>query len=83
MAEREEEPDADRASALLHELARRIVDRGDMVGVDGVAQTERIGEEGRTEQDGVAVKGDEGPDPNRDIGGDEKGGKSDQATANG
>ena len=41
--EREEEADAQRALALVHELARRVVDRADVVGVEGVAQPERVG----------------------------------------
>ena len=38
MAEREEEADRDRPLALLHQLARDVVDGGDVIGVDGVAQ---------------------------------------------
>ena len=44
MAEREEEPDRERLLALLHQLAHDIVDGGDVVGVEGVAQAEHIGE---------------------------------------
>ena len=45
VAQREEEPDAQRPLALAHELARRVVDRRDVVGVEGVAQPERVGRE--------------------------------------
>ena len=44
VAEREEEADAHRALAVLQELARRVVDRGDVVGVEGVTQAERVRE---------------------------------------
>ena len=53
VAQREEEPDADGSLAVLHELAGRVVDRRDVVGVDGVAETERVGQEGRREHDRV------------------------------
>ena len=45
VAQREEEPDAQRPLALAHELARRVVDRRDVVGVERVAQPERVGRE--------------------------------------
>ena len=41
--EREPEADAQRALALAHQLAGRVVDRGDVVGVERVAQPERVG----------------------------------------
>ena len=41
--EREEQPDAERPAAVRHELARRVVDRRDVVGVERVAQPERVG----------------------------------------
>ena len=40
MTEREEEADADRPLAVVHQLARDVVDRGDMVGVDRVTEAE-------------------------------------------
>ena len=45
--EREEEADAQRPLALAHQLARRVVDRGDVVGVERVAQAERVGGDAR------------------------------------
>ena len=33
--------------ALLHELARHIVDGRDVVGIEGVAKTEAVGQESR------------------------------------
>ncbi len=56
MAEGEREADANRLLPLLHELARRFVDGGDMVGVSRVPQAERLGGERGTEQDGVVVQ---------------------------
>ncbi len=72
MAEREEEADADRPLALLHQLARHVVDRRDMVGIDGVAQTERIGQESGADQHGIVAKCDQRPDPRQNIGGDQQ-----------
>ena len=40
--EREEEADAQRPLALAHELARRVVDRRDVIGVERVAQPQRV-----------------------------------------
>ena len=49
VTEREEEADADWTLALLHQLAGDVVDRGDMIGVDRVAQAERIGQQRRAQ----------------------------------
>ena len=57
----------------LHQLARHVVDRGDVVGVDGVAQAEAVGEEGRAEQDGMVAERDQRPDPGQHIGEEEDG----------
>ena len=72
MAEREEEADADRPLALLHQLARHIVDRRDVVGIDGVAKPERIGQEGGADQHRIIVKRDQRPNPGQHIGGDQQ-----------
>src|SRR5947209_19702549 len=40
MTEREKEPDGDRSFPFLHKLAYHIVDRRDVIGVDGVTQAE-------------------------------------------
>ena len=63
VAEREHEADGDGALAFLHELARDVVDGGDVVGVDGVAQAEAVGEEGGAEQQRIVAEGDDGPEP--------------------
>ena len=67
MAEREEQADGDRPLALLHEFARGIVDGGDMVGVDRVAQAEGIGEQAEPSRTGWSREGREGPDPGQDY----------------
>jgi hypothetical protein len=43
--------DPDWPLAVLHELARGVVDRGDVVRIDGVTETERVGEERGREHD--------------------------------
>ena len=48
---------------FLHELARHIVDRGDVVGVESVPQPEAVGEGGRAEQHRIVVEGDDRPEP--------------------
>ena len=73
MPEREEEADRDRPLALLHQLARHIVDRGDMVGIDRMAQPEAIGQHRGADQDRLMRERDEGPDPGGQIAGNEKG----------
>jgi hypothetical protein len=45
VAEREEEADCDRPLALLHQLAGDVVDRGDVIRVDRVPQSEAIGDQ--------------------------------------
>jgi hypothetical protein len=48
---------------LLHQLAGNIVDRRDMVGVDRVAQAERVGKQRRPEQDRPIAQDGERPKP--------------------
>ena len=67
VAERKEKADANRTLALLHELAGDVVDRRDMVGVDCVAQAERIGQQRRAEEDRPRFKDDERPEPDDNI----------------
>ena len=42
MTQREKEPDTDRLLSALQQLARRVVDRRDVVGVERVAKAERV-----------------------------------------
>ncbi len=72
MAEREEESDADRALALLHQLARDVVDGGDMIGIDGMARAEAVGQQRGAEQDGITAKRGERPGPGEKIGRNEE-----------
>ena len=44
MRKREEKADTERALSFLEQLARRVVDRRDVIGVEGVTQTEGVGE---------------------------------------
>ena len=67
MAEREKEADADRAFALLHQLAGDIVDGRDVIGVHGVAQAEAVSQQCRTEQHRFVAKHTQGPRPDADI----------------
>jgi hypothetical protein len=46
---------------LLHQLARRIIDGRDMIGIDGVAQTKSIGEKRQPKQHGMTAQRDETP----------------------
>ena len=44
VAEREEEADAERSLALVDQLAGRVVDGRDVIGVEGVAHAQGVGE---------------------------------------
>jgi hypothetical protein len=58
MTQRKKTPDCDRAFALLHELARDVIDCGDMVRIHGVTQPKPVCEQGRPQQHGMAMKSD-------------------------
>ena len=62
----------ERALALLHQLARHIVDGGDVVGVDRVAQPEAVGQERGAEQHRIVVERAQRPGPGRHVGGDQQ-----------
>jgi hypothetical protein len=47
MAQRKEEPDSNWPLALLHQFARDIVDRGDVVGIDRIPQPKAASDERR------------------------------------
>src|SRR6202041_804035 len=68
MSQSKEEADRDRTLALLHQLARDVVDRGDVVGIDGVTKPEAIGQHGGSDQNRLPRERDESPDPGRQIG---------------
>ena len=52
-----------------------------MIGVDRVAQAERIGKQRRSEQDRLITEGDERPEPDENIAADQDGIDSDQPAA--
>src|SRR5207248_62237 len=54
VAEGEEEAGAERAFPVLQQLPRGVVDRRDVIGVEGVSQTERVSERGEARQRRVA-----------------------------
>jgi len=62
-ADREPEADCHRALAGLHQLAGHVVDGGNVVGVDGVAQAEAVGDQGGAEQDWLLMELPKGPNP--------------------
>ncbi len=55
VAEGEEEPDRQRPLAVGHQLAGGVVDRGDVVGVEGVAQTQGVGGDPEADAEHLAV----------------------------
>ena len=68
VAEREEQADADGPAAFLHQLAGHVVDRRDMIGVEGVSQAETVGERRRAQQHRIIVEGDDRPQPCGGVG---------------
>src|SRR5581483_11260946 len=67
MAEGEEEADAHRLAPLLKQLPSRVVDRRDVVGVEGVAQPEAIGQEPQAKQSRVAWRLQEQKAPANEV----------------
>ena len=67
VSEREEKSDGDGPPPFLHELAGDVVDRRDVVGVDRMAQPERVREQRRSEENRAIGKRDEGQHPARDV----------------
>ena len=73
MTEGEVEADSDGLLALLHELARDVVDRRDVIGIDRMPEAETIGEQSCAQEDRRIAKGDECPRPDSEIGDSEDG----------
>lgn len=71
MPERKEKADRKGPPFVLHQLAHDIIDGRDMVGIEGVAQSERIGEDGSAHQHRPVGKADPSPKPGGYIGGDQ------------
>ncbi len=59
-------------AAFLDQLARDIVDRGDVVGIDGLSKAEYPSEERRSKKGGVLVERAESPSPGGQIGADQQ-----------
>ena len=72
VTEREPETDGDRSLALLHQLARDVVDRRDVIRIDAVPHPEDIGQERRREQGRVAGEEIVRPGPDRDVRGNQE-----------
>jgi hypothetical protein len=72
VAEREEEAYGDRPLAVLHQLLRDIVDRHNVVGAEGMAEAEAVGEARCAEQHRRITEGDQRPSPRRDVAGNEQ-----------
>ena len=72
MAEREEQADRIRPLAFLHQLAHHIVDGGDVVGIDGMAQAEHISQEGGAKQRRPSGERNQGPGPDQRVGGQQQ-----------
>jgi hypothetical protein len=79
VVEREKEADRGRAPPFLHQLARHIVDRRDMVGIDRMAQPQPIGEEGSAQQHRLRMEQEKRPAPGRKIDGGQQRVKPDHA----
>ena len=67
MTEREKQSGRNRPFAFLHQLADNIVDRGDMIGIDGVAKPEHIGKQRSAEQRRMRGQRRKRPGPDRHI----------------
>ncbi len=67
MAERKHEADCHGLLAFLHELARDVVDGGEVIGIHRMPQPEAVGQQRRAQQDRVAMKGDQGPAPCAEV----------------
>ena len=53
MSERKEQPDTDRTLSLGAQPARHIVDRGDVVGVEGMPHAKQVGDHANAQAGGA------------------------------
>ena len=67
VAQREKEADAHRTLPLLHQLARDVVDRRDVVRIHRVTQPKKVGQQRRAEQEGKGMEGGQRPQPRPEI----------------
>ncbi len=81
MPESEEETHGDGHLTLLHQLAGDVVDGGDMVGIDRVAQTQPVNDQRDAEQLRLVREAGKGPEPGSDVQGGEEGVNRDEPTA--
>ncbi len=72
MPEREEQSDRNRPLAFLHQLAHDIVDGRNVVGIDGVAQSEHISEKCGAKERRPPGEGNDRPGPHRRVGGEQQ-----------
>src|SRR5580704_661698 len=72
MPERKKQSDADGALAILHQFPRDVVDGREMVGIDGVAEPETIGEHCSANEHRIIVKRPKRPCPGRNIAAEEQ-----------
>jgi hypothetical protein len=68
MAQTKEKADRGRPLAFLHQPPRHVVDRSNMVRIDGVTQSKAIGEHCRSQKDRLMHERRNGPYPCPDIG---------------
>ena len=67
MAKREVEADAERAFAVLHQFARDIIDRGDVICIQCMAQSKGIRERRGADQDCKMMEAEESDCPDEKI----------------
>src|ERR1700688_2871501 len=67
MSQRKEEADSDRPLSLLHQLARDVVDRRNVVGINAVTKPEAVSQNGGSDQNRLMRERDERPGPGRQI----------------
>jgi hypothetical protein len=72
MAERKPETNTDWAAAVLNELARDVVDGGDVIRVHRVAHAQTISQKGSTERCRMTAEAVKRPYPRRQIRRDQK-----------
>ena len=70
VAERKEEADRERTPALLHQLARDVVDCRNVIGIDRVAQPKAVSKEGSAQKHRIILERQPRPRPGGDIGDD-------------
>src|ERR1700739_2602084 len=68
MPKSKKKADSDRPLALLHQLARDVVDRGNVVGIDSVTKPEAVGQHGGSDQNRLPPERNESPDPGCQVG---------------